>query len=78
MGVRSGWFREALGPQKNREAGMGHSDVSLSLTHIQPPSGLLWVRGGGAAASGSRGEGSGRVSGSQVQRPVASVNEHLS
>lgn len=56
---------------------MGHSNVSLSLPHIQPPSGLLWVRGGGAGASGSRGEGSGRVSGSQVQRPVASVRAEL-
>lgn len=56
---------------------MGHSDGFLSLPRIQPLSGLLRVRGGGAGASGSREEGSGRVSGSQVQRPVASVRAEL-
>lgn len=56
---------------------MGRSDVFLSLTHIQPPSGLLRVMGGGAGASGSRGQGSRRVSGSQVQRPIASVSAEL-
>lgn len=45
---------------------------SFSLPHIQPLSGLLR-----AGVSGSRGEGSGRVSGSQVQRPVASVRSEL-
>lgn len=51
---------------------MGRSDGFLSLPHIQPLSGLLR-----AGVSGSRGEGSGRVSGSQVQRPVASVRAEL-
>lgn len=34
---------------------MGHSDVSLSLTHIQPPSGLLWVGEKGPEQVGAEG-----------------------